>query len=538
MIVARQIITKHLAIIILIFIIGAYLVIKAIPENSWDGWSVASAQTLLSIKHWTEDGFFNNYLLFLPQGYSKTVRYFDEPQLRQHSRGITTGGFVGKRLYYTHYPSGYLLFPALLMKLGIDNRFWFRFFEIIMSLSGLIILYCIFNMISSRLVAFFGVLFYGLSTLFLDYADIISNQPIDELLRFVVILFSIIALKNHKKYLNYFIWVFYFLAFMSSYDSAIFLFAWLIGIDILFNKKFNWQLWIFWASAPILGFALQMIQNAAYLGIHGMILDLLGTFKVQILGSRSGFFISHFKRLTDPFDWFFGVKWYLGILISILGIAVVKFIKKHLSNDILDLRFLYLGFTAMLFHFLFFPSLFFYQGRLVAVFGSLLVGILTANLLKTIRHKNPVPRIMVFGIFILVLGLWFIQGKRTYAYIKNWPNNVWPAESINFDKKIKNLTSGDKVILQMFGPEREVSGADRYPMAASEDEYYSDAPILGFTNTSDLIRDFNYLKKRSEFPFNTIIIADQKPIIEEIKTKLKIKELVLKIDNKFILIIK
>ena len=137
MIAARQVITKHLAIIILIFIIGAYLVIKAIPENSWDGWRVGSAQTLLSAKHWVNDGFFNNYFLFLPQGYSKVVRYFDDLELRQHARGIATGGFIGKRLYYTHYPAGYLIPTALLMKLGAENRFWFRLLQILFSLIGL-----------------------------------------------------------------------------------------------------------------------------------------------------------------------------------------------------------------------------------------------------------------------------------------------------------------------------------------------------------------------------------------------------------------
>jgi len=538
---------KHLPFIFLILILAVYLDTKAIPENGWDGWR-ADAQVLLSAKHWANDGFFKSYFLFLPQGYSKTVRYFDDPELRQHARGITTGGFIGKRLYYTHYPFGYIIPSALLMKLGIESRFWFRLLEILFSLIGLVFLYWVFNLISNHWVAFLGVLYYSVSTLFLDYADSLAAMPLEEFLRAIIIFLSILVLKNgQKKYLNYLIWIFYFILSLSSYDSTFFIFAWLVGLDILFNKKFNWRLWTFWAAAPILAFAVQLLQNYLYLGWHNMLLDLYGTFKVQMVGSRSGFLTSHLKRLIEPFSWFFGVKWYLGILISIIGIAAIKFIKKYSPlvvsevepNDILDLRFLYLGFVATLFNFLFFPSLFFYQGRLVAVFGSLLIGILTVNLFKTIRQKNLIPRyILVFGIFILVLGLWFIQGKRTYAYIKNWPNNIWPAESIGFNKKIKNLVSGDKVIFQMYGLDREITGSDRYPMAASEDEYYINAPILGFTNTKDLIRDFSYLKKRSEFPFNSIVIADQKSTIEKIKTKLKLKESFSKIDNEFILIIK
>lgn len=546
MIATRRIIDRHIAIIILIFIIGAYLTIKAIPENSWDGWGVGSAQTLLSNKHWVEDGFFKNYFLFLPQGYSKTVRYFDDPELRQHARGITTGGFIGKRLYYTHYPSGYIIPTALLMKLGIEERMWLKFLEILFSLAALTLLYWIFLMISNRLVAIFGVLYYAISVLFLNYADTLANQPIDELLRFAIIALSIAALKNSKKYFNYLIWGLYFVLAFSSYDSTFFIFAWLIGLDLIIARKFYRKKWLFWASAPILAFAAQLLQNFLYLGWSNMLLDLYGAFKVQMIGSRSDFLISHFKRLLDPFGWFFGVKWHLGILISILGIAVLKFGKKYLPETT-DVRFLYLGFAAILFHFLFFPSLFFYQGRLIAIFGGLLIGILTVILIKEIislfKSKHMLqPRIcgvVVFGIFILVSGLWFIQGKRTYDYVKQWPNNIWPAEKIDFDKKIKNLVSGDKVIFQMLGIDREIAGSDRYPMAASEDEYYTDAPILGFTNTDDLIRDLNYLKNRSEFPFSAIIITDQRETIEKIRQKLTGYKItpIEKIDNKFIIVI-
>lgn len=95
-----------------------------------------------------------------------------------------------------------------------------------------------------------------------------------------------------------------------------------------------------------------------------------------------------------------------------------------------------------------------------------------------------------------------------------------------------------KVIFQISGLDREVAGSDRYPMAASEDEYYTDSPILGFTNTNDLIHDLNYLKRRSEFIFSAIIITDKKEVITDIQKKLKTKEPISEIENKFILIIK
>ena len=544
MIAARSVITKHGAIIIWIFIVGAYLTIKAIPENSWDGWQVGSAQALLSAKHWVNDSFFKNYFLFLPQGYSKVTRYFDDPELRQHARGITTGGFIGKRLYYTHYPFGYIIPTALLMKLGAESRFWFRLLQILFSLIGLVFLYWVFYLISNRLVASLGILFYSISTIFLDYADSLAAMPLEELLRPIIIFLSILSLKNNqKKYFNYLIWIFYFILSLSSYDSTFFIFAWLVGLDLIVSKKTNFKKWIFWVSAPILAFGVQILQNYLYLGWRDMILDFYGAFKVQLVGSRTNFFLTHLQRWFDPLGWFFGVKWYLGIIISVLGIWSLKFIKKY-SDIQLDIRYLYLAFLALLFHFLFFPSLFFYQGRLVAIFGALLMGSLTSasikEMIRVLKTNTSIQRcIVVFVIFIMVLGLWFIQGKRTYTYIKQWPNNIWPQASIDFDKKIKNLVSSDKVIFQLLGSERKVSDLDRYPMAASEDEYHTDAPILGFTNTADLIRDFNYLKQRSEFPFSAIIIANQKTIIEKLDQKLTDykKTSIEKIGDKFIMVI-
>ena len=47
MTVMRKIITENFAVIVLIFIIGACLTVKATLENSWDFWRVGSAQALL-----------------------------------------------------------------------------------------------------------------------------------------------------------------------------------------------------------------------------------------------------------------------------------------------------------------------------------------------------------------------------------------------------------------------------------------------------------------------------------------------------------
>ena len=93
------------------------------------------------------------------------------------------------------------------------------------------------------------------------------------------------------------------------------------------------------------------------------------------------------------------------------------------------------------------------------------------------------------------------------------------------------------MIFQISGVDQKISVSDRYPKIASEDEYYTDAPILGITNTNDLVRDLTYLKNRSEFPFSAIIIADKKETMTTIRKNLKVMTPALKIDDKLVLIV-
>jgi len=580
---------RHLPFIILIFVIGIYLGAKAIPENSWDGWkasglTLGSAQTLLSNKHWVNDGFLKNYLLFIPSGYSKVVRYFDEPELRQHAHGTISGGLIGQRLYYTHYPPGYLLPTALLMKLGVETRFWFRFLEILFSLGGLVFLYWFFNMIAGRLIAFLGTLFYAISIVFLDFADSLANQPIDDLLRLAVIALSVFAIKSGKKNFNYLVWALYFVLSFSSYDSTFFVFAWLVGLDLIIERKFRWKKWFLWAMAPILAFGLQILQNVSYLGWYDMLLDFYGVFNVQFLGaknsdlrlggSRNSFFISHIIRFFEPFGGFFGIHWYLDALTApghILSYgffericSTVKLNAKYLlmikwSLDTLvvlggilsfwfvekvykpikintNMKYLILMISAAIFSFLFFPPLFLYQSRMLTAFGSFLIAGLTVMTIKILYARKNLKlnsKILISAILLITLGLWLVQIARTYNYLEHWPDtNTWPIAKIEFDKKIKNLLPGDRVVFEMFYPSSGISPVD---------EYYMGNLILNFTTINDLVRDLIYLKKRSEFPFGSIIITDKKETSEEIRTsltqKLNKKISSTKLDGKFILII-
>lgn len=542
----------NLPFIILILVLGTYLNIRAIPENSWDGWRVGSAQTLLSSKHWVNDGFFKSYLLFLPQGYSKVVRYFDDPELRQHAHGTIAGGLIGQRLYYTHVPPGYLLPTALLMKLGVENRFWFRFLEIIFSLSSLVFLYWLLTMIYNRIGAFIGVFFYGISIMFLNYADSLANQPLDAFLSLAIIALSVAAIKNQKKYFDFLIWILYFILAASSYDSTFFVFAWLVGLDLIIERKFRWKKWLFWALAPILAFGLQILQNTLYLGWHDMLMDFYGIFNLKIMGPKQSFLIPRIQRLIDPFDWFIGVKYGLGALIAISGFIYAWIIKK--TEDSRLIKYLALAGITVLFNFLLFPSLFFYQAKIIAVFGGLLMAMIILETIKYLRQSenlNKKLKVLYFLVLFFIAGLFILQVRRSYVYSQK-SDNSFDLQAIALDKKIKNLVTGDKIVMQMIGLDREISpssanlpyarpeektifqlygrhdrmtGNDPYPQIRPEDEYYVGSPILGFARISDLIRDLGYLKKRSEFPFSAIILSDQKEALEKIRGDIIVKKI-------------
>ena len=516
--------------IIFIIIIGVYLTTKATRENSWDGWGFGSAQTMMSIKHWVNDGWANHYFLFIPAGYSKTTSYFDDPNLEQHAWVDVTGSKSAKQTYYTHYPAGYLFPLGFLMELGFENRFWFRLFQILISLGSLFLLYKFFILISNKAIAFFAVLFYMISVPFLDFADSLANMPIDDLFRFIILFLSVLAIKNinnTKKYFTYSMWVWlsYFTLSISSYDSTFFIFFWLIGLDVLIVKNFPWKKWLVFACAPILAFNIQIIQNSWYLGFSNMLSDFFGAFNAIPLASNSGqnFIKQRFLQgilfpITEAFAFPFRLR-YILIFIFTIVITFFKLRKiKYISVAIPDLYkyALLLGGSA------FFQALILtdnhpYKGRLLGIFTSFLIGILIFSTYQLVKNK-PMQKALILVLISLSIFMWSLQANRTFAYIKHWPNNTYDQRKIDFADELKNflkpLTLEDVVMFTML-PSESYGESITPTMARYYDMYYYDMPILYFDNKEDLVRDFTYLKEISKYHFSALMIL---PNEEEVKT--------------------
>ncbi|MCR4283773.1 MAG: hypothetical protein NUV64_00440 [Parcubacteria group bacterium] len=521
---------RHSFFVILCLILVIYLGIKTLSDDGWGGWleGIGDAATLLSSKHWSEDGFIYSKFLFLPMGYSKTVKYFDEPEMRQHARGTVTGGMIGRRLYYTHYPSGYLIPYALLMKAGFVERHWFRLLALFFSFGSLILMYWFFNLIATRSVAFFAAFYYGISTMFLDFADSLANQPVDDLFRFSILVLSVLAVKsidNLKKYeiYNVFIWFLYFALASSSYDSTFFIFVWLVGLDLITVRKFLWKKWLIFTLAPVAAFGLQIIQNWWYLrSWKDVFLDISGTSSARVQTSN---ILSHIKQVFFTFNLASGLKTVTITLMVIILLTLLYIFRGKISqlyknyiNDSFKLSL----FQIMIILFLagaLYPFVlagtggFSYQGRQVMPFLALLIGVSTVLAIRLFKIKEKTrifPQIIL--IFTLIF-LWGWQIYRTTQYIYAWPNNKPDARIIEIGDYLESSRTGDSVVFYL---------GDRLPLTLLT-EYYLNMPFLFFKDESSLVRDFLWLKEHSEYSFDTFIISDRKGISDNLH-KLLLKE--------------
>lgn len=522
---------RHKFFIALLIVLAVYLGLKTLPEDGWNGWAFGSAQTMLTMRHWVNDGMVYSKFLFTPSGYSKVSRYLDESEMKQHARGTITGKLVGNWNRYTHYPSGYLIPYGILAKLGFEERHWFNLLALAFSLSALVLFYAFLCLISNKTLAFIGVLYYAISTMFLSMADCLANQPIDDFFRFLILLISVLAVNsvsNAKKYKIYsaLVWVLYFVLAISSYDSTFFIFIWLVGLDIITFRKFLWKKWLFWLSAPVTAFLLQMAQNMWYLGFHDMVLDAYGSFKFRAgTGPGSNILEKHIRAMFSPLTRMTDFRARFAIpVVSAMFLLFWKFRNKVSAYKWPKIEILFLlALAGCAFSFILSsPGYFPYQGRQMAPFAGLLIAsstVLIFCFFKNFRkYKTELSKfsLVLFAVFIVLAGaLWFSQAERTYFYIQDQASYRVPKSLIKFSRALKEISGGkDSVVFRLDDDSTEFS---RYPQISPVVEYYIGMPVLSFKNISDLVYDFKWLKNRSEFPFRAIILVNDQKEKEEIE---------------------
>ena len=526
---------KYFPILIIILILASYLGIKALDENGWDGWGFGSAQTLMSSQYWAKDGFAKNYFLFIPSPYSKLIKYLDEPEFRNRTIDDFGGALKRNRIYYTHYPPLYLVPYALMTKVGFESRAAFRIFSLLISLAALFLFYLFIKSISTRAIAIIASIYYGFSVTFLNYADSASIQPWTVLFTFLILYLSILAwrnfndLKKYKKY-NWVIWFAYLMLSLSSYDATFYIFAFLVLFDIFVLKKFLWRRWIFFAAAPVLGFALQIIQNTWYLGWQGMINDFYLYYTERAIGSVKNFMlglIAPFITMTGIKTFYFFKKTFvaLGSAVLIVGLLWKLRTKSNADSDFFKIiGVLAVAAIAQPF-FLNVTGWWPYQGVLTAAFWGLLIGASSMLALEIFKQKKlpGQKEKFLFGLLVLtVAALWMYQFSNTWRYVKDWPNNKPSQKMIEFSKEIKKFYPEKEKMAFRIMPKNPI-WKSQFPTFGFE--YYLDMPKIDFANTKDLLVDFWWLRNISEYPFYSFIIAENKSDVEKIRQELTTKNL-------------
>lgn len=591
----RKIITANLPFVILIAILFSYLTVMALPENRWNGWKCCSTQMLLTARFWARDGLFNHYFLGLNQGYGKIIRYFDEPELQQHSHGAVASDLLAQKLYYTHYPSFYIAPLALMMRWGIDSLFIFKLLAIVTSLAGLAFFYAFIKSISNKIAAFIAALYFALSPIFIGNADIVEYLPLEDALLFMTMFVSAVflirlRLKKYDYYKTYLavIWALSFLLSLVSYNTTIFIFIWLVGLTLIYlwrekpvRKKIIFIfLFALWALAPVLGFAIHFIQNAAYLGWSDAWLDIYGTYlgagnstKLDLLTRTEGvirpFFsmtgiynfytlmaisgLSKIKRIIFPHSIPLA---YVVPFLAIFIVAIIIKIRKNLkSSNWPPLNITLLLLTAPLGQTLFLPWTGYrdYMGRLTAPFTGVIIGSVAYNiflLLKERKYLSWVKKFFLLVAIIVIISLFAIQILLSWAM----PLSFSLSDSeIRFTQYVKNVIAGEKAVFMIDAKDTAVSDEELKMRKARISSfnyfirdyliwaYYFDMPLLNFTKTEFLVKDLLFLEKRAEFPFSAIVTSDSESLIDEIYEKLRAQQLPLKpietVENRYLFIV-
>lgn len=537
----------HLAAIVLLIALFVYMVDRSRDEDRWSDWGFGDAQTMLSLKQWDKGGWINNYLLFIPQGYAKVLYEFDDPNLRQHAHGTCPGSSprIGPRLWYTHYPAGYLIPFAALFKVGFDTKFSAQVFAQILSLLGLGFMYLTFARITNPGLSFLAVLFYALSRPFLGYADSLANIPLDDLLRFGFMYAVVMSTRDEdvSRQTRWLIaaWIMEFCLSLSSFDSVFFIFAWLVGWDLLEGKGLQIKKWFLFGMAPTSAHGLQFMQNVWYLGFQDALTDIKDAFLLKNGGDAG--YNSGQGRLdvvrTSVAIIYNAIFPHLNAFWALCGgyAAYAFFLRDRKERRMPSVLLFVLLFICGMMFILILPhaARMPYEARQMMPFVSLLIAAVTWSFFRVFRDTllgnfaekpwlgrrfakwSALPCLLIF--IPVSLYAWGVhvtapQAPPTYDQIRTIPDTTM-AKIINQNLK----TQYDAVIFdvgafQTYWDPKYVQG---YPQILPLTEYYAgNKPILCFNQPEGVAKDITYLVTKGAARFSPILTASDNETFEKV----------------------
>lgn len=519
---------------IFLFILFLFLSFRAYDEYRWSDWGFGDAQTMLSLRQWEEGGWIHNYLLFKPQGYAKAIDLLDEPELRHHAHGTCPGSSprIGPRLWYTHYPAGYLIPYALLFRIGLDGLFAARMLSLLFSMGALVLMYLVFAKISSPKIAFTAAAFYGLSSAFLGYADSLANQPIDDLLRFGFLFAVVMSTRGGTERQRggwmAAAWVMEFILSLTSFDSVFFVYAWLIGWDLLEKRGFRWKTYLLFALAPVSAHGLQFLQNVWYLGWNDAYIDIKDAFLLKN-GADQGYNVGQGRidviltSLSILFDNLLKPAWITALVAALYAAYVLLLRGRDEEFPSLKLLIVLLlcgtAFVLVLPHAARMP----YEARQMIPFVSLLMAAFTWTFPAVFRKsmqqgaggmnapslpdsRIAVPYLLLAPILLLIMWSRFAFIDRTPVY------ELGPKkEEMRFARLLHKLqTRYDPIYFDLggFSIYWDPVYVPGYPQILPLTEYYAgSSPILCFNQAEKAGEDILAMMRKGGARFSPVLIS-------------------------------
>lgn len=541
----------HLLTALLLIALFIFMANRSRDEDRWSDWGFGDAQTMLSLKHWDKEGWIANYLLFIPQGYAKVIREFDDTNLRQHAHGTCPGSSprIGPRLWYTHYPAGYLVPFAALFKVGIESKFAMQLFAELLSLLALGMMYLTFARITTPGLSFLAVLFYALSRPFLGFADSLANLPLDDLLRFgfmyAVVMSTRDELVSRRKQWLAAAWAIEFCLSLSSFDSVFFIFTWLVGWDLLEGKGLQLKKWFLFGMAPTTAHGLQFLQNVWYLGFKDAVIDIKDAFLLKnaanssynsgqgrldvIKGSIAIVFNGIFPRKE--------VLWALCGGYAAYALLIRNRSEKQMPSPLLFILLFLCGlmFILVLPHAARMP----YESRQMMPFAALLAAAVTWAFFRLFRDTlfgnfscQALCGIRVVKWFsapclLILLSIWLVtwgthlltpQQPPTYDQVRGLPDTAMAKEMKRHLETTYDAVIFDAGAFQTYWDPKYVPG---YPQILPLTEFYAgNRPILCFDQPDDIVKDLTYLVTNSRTRFSPVITASDAETFDKAIQKL------------------
>lgn len=504
-------------------------------QGRWSAWRDGDAQAMNTLRFWKRDGFvFPHMLLFLTQGYSPWIRLFDATDLQEHalSSVYEKDGQLVQRIYYSHFPSLYLVpFIPLVLLNDLSSPLPFQLFQLAVSGLAVLLLYLvIFRLYRSRLAASVVAGVFMLSRLFIQWATTLTNQPIDDVLRYAFIL----AVLSESGVLA---WFLLFGLSMVSLDSIFFCFIWLVGFDLLNVRRLRIRRWFVFGLGPVAARFIQLSQTAVVYGWRDTLLDQSYSYYQRNSLQDVGFFKTRFyiwsmewQRVLALDRWFnySNALRQLCFALLVLIVAGLVFIffrrrfpvgltRKEIGYPIVLLLagLAFGGFVPV-------AGMMPYEGRQLYPFIGAIMALVIVYYRRAVADRKTSSAVIVSAFFLLCAVALFssiLVAGGLATLLQGWQEPLIgtyqqgnPAIK-SFTKDLHRIGDNTLTIVFLFDPDGSLIGWNRsndstfgYQIGPTY-SFEADKLILGFDSEARLISDAGILRVRTDHLLKPLIVG-------------------------------